>query len=296
MVFRPVQIEDKDKYEEIFFKYGHKGCEYSFGNLILWGERNISFEDGHIALYSRFDGKWYYSFHFGDGDKKQLIDNIISDAKEKGIIPVITGLYEDEKAFLEQHYPDIFAVSTSRGSYDYVYAIDDLADLSGKKYHKKRNHLSQFKKACPDYKVQTITSDLIPKVSQMAEEWYAKRILEAPDADFEMERVALGRALKNYDALGMDGIVLTCGERIIAFTMASRMSKDTLDVHFEKAVTDINGVYAAVNYEFARYARVKYPDIKFLDREEDMGIEGLRKAKESYYPHHLVVKYRAQKI
>ena len=93
-----------------------------------------------------------------------------------------------------------------------------------------------------------------------------------------------------------DGIVLTCGERIIAFTMASRMSRDTLDVHFEKAVTDINGVYAAVNYEFARYARVKYPDIKFLDREEDMGIEGLRKAKESYYPHHLVVKYSAQKI
>ncbi len=296
MIFRPVQISDKEKYEDLFFGYSNKGCEFSFANLILWGERNISFENGHIALYSCFDGRWYYSFHFGDGDKKQLIDAIVNDAEEKGITAVITGVYDDEKAFLEQNYPGQFEISTSRGSYDYIYSIDDLADLSGKKYHKKRNHLSQFKKACPDYRVQPITRDLLPKIAAMAENWYANRTLEAPEADFEMERVALSRALENYEALGMDGIVLMCDERMIAFTMASRMSRDTLDVHFEKAVTDINGVYAAINHEFARYARVKYPDVKFLDREEDMGIEGLRKAKESYYPHHLTVKYRAQKI
>ena len=88
----------------------------------------------------------------------------------------------------------------------------------------------------------------------------------------------------------MEGIVLTVGGEVLGFTMASRLSADTFDVHFEKARADVQGAYAAVNCEFANYLREKYPLVKYLDREEDMGLEGLRRAKESYHPHHKVEK------
>ena len=295
MIFRPIETHDKNQYENLLSGHTGKGCEFTFANLILWGERLISFVDDHVVIFSNFEGRRYYFVLVGECDTKSLFDGIFEDAAKRGVKPFFIGIYDREKGLLEQHYPGEFDFPTSRGSYDYIYSIDDLADLGGKKYHRKRNHLSQFQKACPNFCVQPITAAILPQVAAMADEWYKKRAVDAPDLDFETEKIALDRAISNYDALGMDGLVLMCGERIIAFTMASRMYEDTMDIHFEKAVSDINGAYTAINYEFAGYIRAKYPEVKFLDREEDMGIEGLRKAKESYYPHHLVEKYRAVK-
>ena len=93
--------------------------------------------------------------------------------------------------------------------------------------------------------------------------------------------------------LEVKNITLKNGEEILAFTIASRMSPTTFDVHFEKAKDNIQGAYTAINNEFARHLRNKFPEVEFLNREEDMGIEGLRKAKESYRPHHLTEKYIA---
>ena len=124
----------------------------------------------------------------------------------------------------------------------------------------------------------------------MASDWYDARLSENPDADFHMERAALEKALRDYRSLEMEGLVVRNGEEIIAFTLASFISEDTLDVNFEKALSGVQGAYAAVNCEFARYIRDKYPCIRYLDREEDMGLEGLRRAKRSYHPHHMVKK------
>ena len=108
-----------------------------------------------------------------------------------------------------------------------------------------------------------------------------------------MEEIAIERALRDREVLGLEGLTVTDGDRILAMTIGSRLSHDTFDIHFEKARADVQGAYAAVNCEFARYLREKYPEVKFLDREEDMGLEGLRRAKRSYYPHHMVEKYWA---
>ena len=108
-----------------------------------------------------------------------------------------------------------------------------------------------------------------------------------------LEQIAMERAFCRYEDLEMDGLLLRLDGRAVAMTMGSRMSPDTMDVHFEKALEDVDGAYAAVNSEFARYIRLKYPEIRFLDREDDMGLEGLRKAKLSYHPHHMAEKYRA---
>ena len=130
----------------------------------------------------------------------------------------------------------------------------------------------------------------IEKVKLMAEEWFKYR--EVPEGEnFDMERHALKKAFENYKELGLESLVLMENEKVLAFTMASRNTKEIFDVHFEKAQIDLEGGYTAINYLFANYIHDKYPEIKFLNREEDMGLEGLRKAKLSYRP-----KYMQEKI
>ena len=127
----------------------------------------------------------------------------------------------------------------------------------------------------------------------MINDWYVARMKEDPEGDYMLENIALAKACRFYDALGMDGIMLIESDRVLAVTMGSQMAEDTFDIHFEKAREEIDGAYTAVNQEFARYLRLKYPDILYLDREDDMGMEGLRKAKLSYHPHHMIDKHRA---
>ncbi len=288
--FKPFTPEDKDLYEKYLFSTGERGCEFSFANLYLWGRQSFAVVRGHIVMFSQFDRRTVYPYPLGAGDKKAVLDEIIADARARGIPCRISGIVGDEAKTIENLYPGKFRFHCDRGSYDYVYDINDLAELSGKKYHGKKNHLNRFKEAYEGYVAEPITEKNIPFVRQFAENWFDTKTKENPDSDFHMEKAAIERALRHYTELRLAGIIITYKGEVLAFTIGSRLSSDTFDVHFEKARSDINGAYTVVNYEFARYIRDKYPDIKYLDREEDMGLEGLRKAKESYKPHHMVEK------
>ena len=246
---------------------------------------------GVLYLLSTFS-KSFYPFPLGAGDKKQAIDTIIEDAKKRGISVHITSINEQDKAFLEQNYPDKFEFIYNEDSFDYVYDINDLADLLGKKYHKKRTHLNNFKKAHPDYKVEPFSKENLGKIRALVDGWYQEN--SSSQSSIEYEKQVFDRAIENYEGLGLEGLVLMEGEEVFAVTFASRMDDITFDVHFEKARRDIDGAYVAINNEFAKYIRGKYPKIKYLDREEDMGVLGLRKAKQSYYPHHQIEKYQAK--
>ena len=128
----------------------------------------------------------------------------------------------------------------------------------------------------------------------MLQKWYEDRLKMDPTRDFHLERIAMDRAFAFQNQLGLEGIVMVDGGEILAFTMGSFLSDDTFDVHFEKAREDIQGAYNAINRAFARHLRDKYPQLKWLNREDDMGLEGLRKAKLSYNPDHLCEKYWAK--
>lgn len=288
--FKPVTIQDKPLYEKYLFDGSERGCEYTFANIYLWGRQQATILHDHMVRFSQFNRRSVYPYPVGQGNKKNILDAIIADAKERGIPCRLTGLYTHEKQTLEALYPGMFRFHCDRDSYDYVYDINNLADLPGSKYHKKRNHFNRFRDTYPDYTVAPITSDNITLAMEMTESWYESRLVENPDSDFHMERVALNKALKHFEELEMEGLLLLNEGKVLALTLGSRMSPNTFDVHFEKAPGDINGAYAAINCEFARYIRNKYPEIQFLNREEDMGIEGLRIAKQRYYPHHMVEK------
>ena len=288
--FQPIRPEDLEKYSPFLHSGKSRGCEYSFANLYLWGRQKAAVAEGQMVLFSQFNRKTVYPYPAGEGEVKPVLEAIIRDSQERGIPCRITGLDSEDIAEMERMFPGQFSYHCDRDSYDYVYAIDDLADLKGRKYQRKRNHYNRFRDSYPDYTIEPITQENIPQVQQMLEDWYAQRKQTDPDGDYLMEQSAIYRALRHYDQLGLEGIVLVYEGRILAMTIGSRLSPDTYDIHFEKACAEADTAYTVINCEFARFLRTRHPEVQFLNREDDLGIEGLRKAKLSYYPHHLVEK------
>lgn len=288
--FQPFALTKKDAYNKFLQNAGQRGCEYSFVNLYLWGRQSGAFIGDHLVFFSQFNRKSVYLFPIGMGDKKPVLDAIMEDARQRGIPCRFTGLTQDDCALLEHLYPGKLRYHFDRDTFDYVYAIEDLALLKGRKYQRKRNHLNRFWKNHPDHILEPICENNLSEVDALIQRWYAMRLEENPHADYHMERAALQKALANYEALELEGLLLKCGGEPVAMTIASRLNTNTFDVHFEKALDIADGAYAAINNGFAGYLQEKYPEIQFLNREDDMGLEGLRKAKLSYCPAHMVEK------
>ena len=288
--FKPITPADKAVYNSYLMDGTTRGCEYAFANLCMWGRQSGTILHDHLVLFSQFNRRSVYPYPVGTGDKKMVLDAIIADARERGIPCRITGLNAHAIETLEKLYPAQFRFHADRDSFDYVYEIDKLSSLTGKKYQAKRNHMNRFRDAYPDYKVEPLSEANLSEAMKMVEAWYEQKALENPDGDFHMEKVALSKAFHHYLEMDMEGLILLGNGKILALTLGSPISHDTFDVHFEKAFSEIQGAYAVINYEFARYIKEKYPHILYLDREEDMGLEGLRKSKLSYHPHHLVEK------
>ena len=292
--FRKIIPEDRAAYQALLEQSGERGCEFSFANLCLWGRQRIAFAEGHGVLFSQFDRRTVYPFPVGGGEKKPVLDAIIADSRARGIPCRLTGLTETDIKTVQELYPGQFRFHCDRGSYDYVYAIEDLAELKGRKYQKKRNHIHRFEQIHPDYQILPLNDETRVAAYERADRWYADRAAADPHMDFHLEQLALRRAFVFQTALEMEGVVLTDGEQILAFAMGSRLNADTFDIHFEKALDTADGAYPVINREFARYLREKYPELRWLNREDDMGLEGLRKAKLSYYPDHMIEKYWAR--
>ena len=289
--FQRFDLSRKEEYDKYLTCCGERGCEYSFANLNLWGRQKGAFYGGYLVLFSQFERRSVYPFPVGKGDIRPVLDAIIHDARARGIVCRLTGLTAEDCMTLEELYPGQFQIHPDRNGCDYIYAIDDLADLKGRKFQKKRNHLNKFREAHPDHRFEPITEENLPQVQEMVAQWYENR---GDTDEYHLEKLALKRAFVNMEALGLEGLVLTENGRILAMTMGSRLSETTFDIHFEKALEEVDGAYPAINQGFAAHLRERYPELKFLDREDDMGLAGLRKAKLSYNPHHLVTKFWAR--
>lgn len=285
--FQPLRLEQKPRFDRILQNAGQRGCEYSFANLYIWGRQKAAFLGDCLVFFSQFNRKSVYPFPIGS-DIKAALDAIVHDADTRGIPCRLTSLSQDDCALLERLYPGRFRYHFDRDFFDYVYAIEDLAELKGRKYQRKRNHLNRFIQEHPGYYVTPICEENLDTVTALVGAWYEKRQAEDPTSDTLMEQAAIKKALKHRQALGMEGLLLLDGDQPLAMTMGNFLSQTTFDVNFEKAIDP--AAYPAINWEFARYLRQKYPTLQYLDREDDMGLEGLRKAKMSYMPHHMIEK------
>ena len=292
--YQRANIADIDRYNSYLYEAPERGCEYSFANVCIWGRQKYAFLHGYLTILAQFDRRCVYPFPVGTGDIRPVLDAIIHDAHARGIPCCLTGLRSQDRQLLEALYPGKFRFHEDRDGFDYVYSIDDLAELKGRKFQKKRKHLNRFQENHPDHKLIPLGESNLEEVKAMLARWYENRKNTEPHNDFHLELVAMDRAFAHMKELNLEGMVLVDDGQILAFTMGSRQNQTTYDVHFEKAREDVDGAYPAINRGFSRYIREKYPEIRWLNREDDLGLEGLRKAKLSYNPDRLIEKYWAR--
>jgi len=297
--FHAPHPEDKPWVDELIALSGYRGCEYNFTTLFVWNNtyrQEIARMGDFLLIRFQSGGCYRYAFPAGRGDLAPVIDALTHCAEEDGAPLCLVGLTQERIAQLEAAFPGAFTFIPNRNSFDYLYDIDRLADLTGKRLHAKRNHINRFMENNPTWRYERMTPAALSECLAMDLEWYRRRmerIAEQGGENPEKETEALRRALECFTPLKLEGGLLRVEGQVVAFTLGDRISGDTFDIHFEKAFGEMQGAYAMINREFARQIRADHPDIRYLNREEDMGIEGLRKAKESYYPDLLLEKHSA---
>ena len=290
--FEPITMEHRPNLHPFMLGAEGHGSEYSFANLFFWGDQQICTQLDTPLILSRF-GSWTAYLYPRTPKYTELL---MADAAERGIPFRYWGMTLKESEALDAAYPHTFCIRPSRDSFDYVYDIERLCSLSGKKLQSKRNHCNRFEQEHPDYRVVPLTPELLKECRAFTCRWYEEHAHLHDPSDYDRERIAITKAFDHYAALGMEGIALFCDLGLVGFSMGNRIREAMFDVNYEKALAAVNGAYPMVNREFARYLREKYPSIRFLNREDDMGIPGLRRAKESYYPDILLEKYVGEAI
>lgn len=281
LVFRKPVLSDRPWIQKIYEASGYRGAEYTFANLYLWSSfyGDVLEYQGHLCQRLLFRGVHQYLYPAGSGDIRPVLEALWDDSRREGHPFVLRSLTKETMAQLEALYPGRFTYEEDRDSFDYLYTVETLADLPGRKLQAKRNHINRFVEAYPDWHTKIITPDNLHLCEKLAERWYESHRESAAD------RRAMEKAFQHFEKLGFEGILLFEDQtHAVGFSMGNRISRDTFDVNFEKSFADIQGAYALVNREFARHIRTHHPEIQYLNREDDMGIEGLRKAKESYHP------------
>jgi len=286
LTFREITFDDYAPLQDFFYRAEGHGSEYSFVNVTAWGDQRVFFWQDKPLILSRF-GSWQAYLYPTD---PALIEPLRADARERGIALRFWGVNAREAQQLQALG---FSVRPARNSFDYVYDIERLCELKGKKLQSKRNHCNRFALEHPDCRIEVLTADRLEQCKDFLERWYAEHEAVS-DTDYSAEKCAIAHTMKHFDAMGMEGLMLFTSEGLAAFCMGNRIRRDMFDVNYEKALSDIHGAYPTINRAFARYIHEKYPEVRRINREDDMGIEGLRKAKESYYPDLLLEKFVAE--
>ncbi len=283
--FRAIDIDDgeliKKYYNENFFL-----CEYCFVDMFIWRlAYNTQIAEYNNFLYTKMtdDGVDYFFAPFGEGDFKEAMNELFEYTKANGIPLNLISLPPKIKEKVEQAFPDTFEFRENENNMDYVYLSEKLAYLKGKKLHKKKNHVNRFLKEYDGrWTYEDLTEDNIREFFSYQVAWCEN------DDQFLGELCATSSALKNFKTLKLMGGIIRVDGKIVAITLASKPYDDTVIVHIEKADININGSYQIINQQFVEHNCL---DVKYVDREEDLGIEGLRKAKESYYPEFKAMNY-----
>ncbi len=293
--FKKIELEDKDIIQPYFNKYPGRSCERTFANIFLWSRRypvSWTLVEGALVIKSQEEGSLSLAYPAGEpGQVKKAIDSLLAYSEEKQL-PISFHVTEEQFRQLDSFYPGEFEVEYDRDDADYVYEAEKLASLSGKKLHGKRNHINKFKKLYEDrWTYEPMSKDNIEDCFQMQFKWRAEN-----DGDEDQEKrdelCVLQNGLRLFDELDLIGGVLRVDGKVVAFTFGEALCSDTFVVHFEKALTEIEGAYTMINQQFVEHACMDY---QYVNREEDTGLEGLRQAKMSYRPAFLVQKGLATK-
>lgn len=286
--YKPIEIHDKDIFREYLLQDPQNTSELTFTNLYMWRHKYKTrwrlFENCLLIIFEEKKDGFSGLPPIGRGDKKTALNRLAEDLEENSSSSCITRVSEElVNSFVDSNE---YEVILDRDNSDYIYLAQSLINLSGRKYHRKKNHLNRFIKN-HEFRYLPLDNELVECFLDMQDNWCRMReCVEKPD--LLSEDYAIHEVLTRFDDLDYRGGAIVIKDRVEAFSLGEVLNKDMAVVHIEKANPDIPGLYTAINQMFCKQA---WEDIKYINREQDLGIEGLRKAKESYYPDHLVNKY-----
>ena len=284
MDFKKITLQDATQLNKILRNTDDLTCEISFVNQLVWQSlynNRFCLKDGILYLKSYSENAVTYSLPFGD--IKTGMKQIADDAGEP--FPIIWAQAGSRFEEFKKLYGDYYDIFESRNEFDYIYNSSDLINLSGKKYHSKRNHISAFSKQF-DWHYEDINENNIKAVKKAAELWYNQNS-ERMDEELKTEKQGVFMILDNMKTLDVNGGAIVIDKYVIAFSLGSPINDLVYDIHIEKALEDYDTAYTVINREFAE-RNAKY---KYINREDDLGLEGLRRSKLSYHPEILLPKY-----
>lgn len=314
IAFKEITADVRAELQAVTFRTGLRNCNFTFANLVGWQpefDTRYCILNGALVLRYCFDGQMAYLINFDNRNKdseKQnslcaihLVDKLREDAASRGEDLLVMGLEDDRVQALHSCFPGISTVTPRRSSYDYLYLREDLEHLAGKHLKAKRNHCNRFVEEHPDYEYCAITPDLFDDCLALADHWSEASEHENPSYgdSLSAEKRVLRRFFDNWQKLDMQGGAIFIKEstdsssvtdnkshkRLVAFTLGAPVTPDTFDICIEKADRSVNGAFNIINQQFAKHLPEQY---RYINREEDMGLVGLRKAKLSYHPHQLL--------
>ncbi len=294
--FKPITIEDKALILSYTIPSNYLNCDLSFSNICSWHflydtEFAVVNDNLLIRFWIENRKRVAYMMPLGKGDITESLRLLEEDSLRQGHALCLLGITPDAKAILDQLKPGAFLYIPERDYFDYIYLREELATLKGKKFQSKRNHINNFNKKY-NYKYVPLTEDLVPECLELECKWYRANLKEGEEEALTFERRSMIYALENFRELDLTGGGLCVEGQIAAFTFGSPINHNTFGVHVEKADVNYEGAYAVINKEFASRIPEQY---LYVNREEDLGIPGLRQAKLSYNPVILLEKSAAIK-
>lgn len=291
--FHPVRLEDRSLIERYTMPSGICNCDLAFANMYCWQEVYHSAWaeiEGFLVIRFQIDGgdRIGYMQPVGKGDFGPIIPLLREDAHAHGQRLRIIGLTDEGRDMIRRMHVGQFAFESDRALEDYVYNAEDLRTLPGRRYQPKRNHINRFTAEYPDYHYEVLTRDRFGECMALEREW--RRAHEGHTSELCAEQRAMQRGFEHFEELGLLGGCIYVGERLVAFTFGSAVNDHTFDTHMEKADTEYDGAFTIINKLFAEHLPERFT---LINREEDLGLEGLRRAKLSYHPAFLQHKFLA---
>ncbi len=288
MSWKPVSMEDRELIESFYEKEQPMSCEFSFANNLLWlPYYHIRYAIVRDCLVFRSGSEGIsVSFPIGKGDVKGAVEDLMAYYEAQNVPFCMHMVTREQFELLEELFPEKFQIAYNRDLADYIYEAEKLQTLAGKKLHGKRNHINKFKQMYPEWSFEELSDENTKECIEMARAWAVLNGVEQDDGKNAEFSVTI-RALKEREALKLRGGLIRADGRVVAFSLGEPCSHETFVVHVEKAYADVQGAYPMINQQFVEHIAKGY---RYINREEDTGAEGLRKAKLSYYPDILLEK------
>jgi hypothetical protein len=286
--FTPLGLEHRQVVEEYLTKFPPVSSELNYTEIFAWRPvRNtkISMHEGTICVSFEKKGHLYFAVPEGSCGLGGIVETLLQWARQGGREAEVCFFTEEQAKCLEASGKN-FIIGTDRASSDYVYLTSDLIELKGRKYDGKRNQIKQFTRNYI-FEMAPITQETLGMAVEFQKKWCELRPCE-PGSMLADEAAAIDEMFGNFTKLSIFGAVLKVNGRPSGYTLAGELNPTTAVIYVEKALHEYRGIYQALNQMFAEKHLSKY---EFINREQDVGDDGLRHAKMSYHPHHLVHKY-----